>query len=278
MDEDFSAVAPCRPQRAAELKQVAKSIVRIWLAGPDRAPLDQRIDAIGAAAVRESAELTRRFGAAAAPGAGEQVLADLRALVEKVHAPPRRLFGRPPALETRLEAAEPELGRLIEALGREADRSARAVIERRGLLDELRRCDEALEEAVHQCRALEAATASAARELGPSDPVRANRLREAAEVRLTERERDLLTQLIVVRQGRMSIGAVLDSEAALGRALERTRHTMVAALRTAAAARRAAAATRRYGGERASGREPGPTELEGAVAAMRAALRSPGAD
>jgi hypothetical protein len=127
------------------------------------------------------------------------------------------------------------------------------VIERRGLLDELRRCDEALEEAVHQCRALEAATASAARELGPSDPVRATRLREAAEVRLTERERDLLTQLIVVRQGRMSIGAVLDSEAALGRALERTRHTMVAALRTAAAARRAAAATRRYGGEPASG-------------------------
>jgi hypothetical protein len=90
-------------------------------------------------------------------------------------------------------------------------------------------------------------------------------------IRLAERLRDLLTQLVVLRQGRLSLDLIAGEQAMLARAVDRTRHTLVAALRTAAAARRSAGRQPISRRPEAPG-SPGQSDLERAVDAMRSAL------
>jgi hypothetical protein len=277
--EDLAHVGPCGAERARALRQSANGLVRRWLGGVKDTDLLAAIDAIGAESVRTAADLTRRFGGAVdLSGRAEQTLEALRQLVEAIHsASPRRRFGLfagpTPSMEARLNAAEPRLTVLLEQLAGQHDQLSREVIRLRGLLEELAQSDRMIEEAVHLSRALEGAFEAAARELDGSDPARAAQLRGALGVRLTERLRDLLTQLVVVRQGRLSLASIADGQEALARAIERTRLILLAALRTAVAARRSAAQGR--AAPASTGAEPErETDLGRAIAAMRSAFRT----
>jgi hypothetical protein len=276
-NDDLAHVGPCGTDRARAFRQLATTYLRQWLAAPGDDDALSILDAIGAEAVRSASDLTRRFDLDSdATRRTRRALEELRALVETIHAGrPRtgfRLFARPDKpMEDRLREAEPRLAASLEELAHGHDQLAREGIRLRGLLDELRAADRALEEAIHLCRALETAFGAASRELDGMDPIAAARLRGPLAIRLAERLRDLLTQLVVLRQGRLSLDLIAGEQAMLARAVDRTRHTLVAALRTAAAARRSAGRQPISRRPEAPG-SPGQSDLERAVDAMRSAL------
>jgi uncharacterized protein YaaN involved in tellurite resistance len=176
-------------------------------------------------------------------------------------------------LQVRLEAAEPRLNQLLDGLVIQRDTLARQTIRKQGFVAELAELDHELEDSIHFCRALEAANASAARELLPSDPERASLLQGPVQLRLTERLRDLLTQLVIVRQGRLALSLLIGNEEELAGAIKRARTALIAALRTAAAAQqlRPSAAAREGGSAPATAHG----DLEQAIVAMRSALTLP---
>ena len=277
-EKDLAAVGPCGPDQAGELRRVAAGFVRKWVSAASDHDALTAIDAIGADAVRGAADLSRRFGCDdELSRKAERTLQELRLLVEAVHVGPARARLRLlaprtlPPLETRLKEAEPRLSALLNELSEHHDLLAREEIRMRGLIEQLRQADQALEHAVHLSHALQKAFDAAARELDRDDPARAARFQDTLSLRLTERLRDLLTQLVVVRQGRLAIEVIVKGQSALVRALGRTRDTMVAALRTAVTARRSAGQGQRISGETESGDEE-ETELARAVAAMRSGL------
>ena len=187
---------------------------------------------------RGARSLRNRYGGGDEPAQG--VLAALQRLADHATTPaPRgwRPFRKAPA-PVDLEA---ELAIVVHRLEDARDGLIRTATRLASELDRMNAADARLEEAVHLLRAIEAGVEAAARELSASDPARAQALRGAVAGKLDERLSDLLTQLAVTRQGRLSLQLISDGNDALSGAIERARSTVVAALRTAGLAGHAVA-------------------------------------
>ena len=271
-----SDLAPLPAGQAAELATVARGELRTWLRAKPAAVLD-RIDRLGRDEIAAAAALIARLDTARADSRADALLGELRRLVDEVHAPPpRRYLGLPlrqPPLPERLATAEPAIARTLDALAGERDRLARAAVTGRSLAARFADADAALGRVAHLFPLLERAVAAAERELAGSDPPRAAALRGDVALRLTERHGDVLTQYAVLHQARLSLDLLLDGEEALARAIDRTRHVMVSALRTAVAALRGMTDGARMGAQAAALDEGDARRaLAGAVAEMREML------
>jgi hypothetical protein len=235
---DEPTLAPLPSARADEIARVARQTVRGWLSDPTTAA--EIIAALGRSAIEAAAETSRRLAALhPAPADARGVLDMLQRLAEHATAqPPRgwRPFRKAP-VPVDLEA---ELATVVQRLEDARDGLIRTATRLAGELDRITSADARLEEAVYLVRAIEAGVDAAVRELNANDPMRAQALRGAIGGGLDERLGDLLTQLAVTRQARLSLQLIRDGNDALSGAIERARSTMVAALRTAGLAVRAA--------------------------------------
>jgi hypothetical protein len=216
----------------------ARQLLRQWLLRQDDAVL--AIDSLGRVAIRAAAQTAERLvrGAAAAE-ASNGILQELEALAAAYTPVPTR---RSPFGWGSKRAAEPtpsDLNALVQRLERERDNVMRGLIAIETDKAKVQDAETELEEALALIRACHTAIESAARELSIEQPAQAQFLTEILAPRLFERERDVLTQLAVTRQGGLAIQLVADGQEALGQAIERARETTVAALRTAMAARKA---------------------------------------
>jgi hypothetical protein len=234
---DATDLTPLTEPRAAALRQTARDVVRGWLAVPDPAAVE--VGPIGASAIAAAAEASRRLAAIdARPADAGAVLDGLRRLAERTTPePPARWnpFRRAPEPVD----LERELAGLVAGLEDSRDTLTRAAVRLAGERERIAEADARLEEAAHLIRTLVAGAEAAAREIGSSDPVRAAALRGPVAAGLTERLGDVLTQLAVTRQVRLSLALIADGHEALAGAIDRARATMVSALRTAALAGRA---------------------------------------
>lgn len=225
----------------------ARQLLRQWLAGSEDDAV-AAVEALGREAIRVAGQGAERLERGAAMGASAQdVLRELQALADAFvppPPPPRRL---PFPWRARPAAPAPtsaDLNVLVAGLERERDNVEHAAIAIATDMARLQAAEDGLENALALVRGCGAAIESAARELAVDRPDRARFLTGKLAPRLLERERDLLTQLAVTRQGRLALQLVADGQDALGQAIERARETSVAALRTALAARQAIAGNR----------------------------------
>lgn len=295
---DLSVVAPPAPDRVVALRQTARDVIRDWLGDPDDARVLAAVARMGQAAVAEAADQSRRLPDGPSPqiARADALLNDLRALVEGLAAPapPARRwfpFGTTPAPSPApaFDQVEPKLAALLTALDQQRDALIHDAVRMRSEQERVTRADVRLEDAVHLLDMVEAATSAAARETAATDPTRAALLRGPVAAALQERRRDVLTQLVVTRQGRLSLDILGEAQGTLVTAIDRARTTMAAALRTAVGAARALADARAMGeqaraleataGAAASGREAtAERALADAVAQMRAALDAAAGD
>jgi len=267
---DEATLTPLAPDRTTALRTVARDTVRGWLAAADPVAALPAIGEIGAAAIAAAADGSRRLLAATpAPVDAAAALDALRALAAE--EPPRgwRPFRRPapppdfaaalPPVIRALEEARDGLIRHEVRLSAEADRFAAA--------------DTRLDEVGHLLRTLLAGAEAAAREIAGTDPARAAALRGPVADALQARMPDVLTQLTVTRQGRLTLRLVQEGNATLAAAIERARATTVAALQTAAAASRAVAQGERLSAEAAAlGQAATAADATGRDAAVRRTL------
>lgn len=230
------------PSQANDMKANARQLLRQWLAREGDAVAT--VDGLGREAIRAAAQASARLDrGTAASESSQNVLRELEALAQ-AHAParPRRLpFGWG---SRAVEPATPDLSALVASLERERDNVARALIAIETDKAKLLEAETGLDDALALIRACQAAIEAAARELSIERPDRAQFLSGTLAPRLIERERDVLTQLAVTRQGGLALQLVAEGQEALGQAIERARETSVAALRTAMAARQAIAGNR----------------------------------
>ena len=292
---DLSVVAPPAPDRAAALRQTARDVIRDWLGDPDDARVLATVARMGQAAIAEAADQSRRLPDGPSPqiARADALLNDLRALVEGLAAPappPARRwfpFGATPAPAPAFEQVEPKLAALLTALDQQRDALIHDAVRMRSEQERIARADARLEDAAHLLDMVEAAASAAARETAATNPVRAALLRGPVVAALQERRRDVLTQLVVTRQGRLSLDILGEAQGTLVTAIDRARTTMAAALRTAVGAARALADARAMGeqasaleataGAAGPGREAAAERaLADAVAQMRAALDAAG--
>lgn len=278
----MSDLTPLAPAQAAELANTARGELRTWLRA-DPAEVLERIDRIGRDEIAAAAVLIGRLDTARADSRADALLDELRRLVDGVHAPsPRRYLGltlREPPLAERLTSAEPAIARILDGLAHERDGLARAAVTGRSLEARFAEADAALARIAHLFPLLDRAVAAAERELSGTDPARAAALRGDVALRLTERQADVLTQYAVLTQARLSLHLLLDGAEALARAIDRTRHVMVSALRTAVAALRGLTDGASMGARAAALDEADARRtLAGAVAEMRETLAGAGAD
>lgn len=127
---------------------------------------------------------------------------------------------------------------LVERLEREHDASARRTLSLRTELARIERGDADLVSQIHLLRALGGQAEAAARELRVQDPARSSMLSDALATTLPQRTRDILTQIAIARQARLTLDIMLENEAVLARALETARTATASALAVAAAALR----------------------------------------
>lgn len=285
---DLPDIAPPSADRQVELRGRARDLVRRWSGENSEAVIAAGIARLGAEDIAHAAAQSQRLSPAASGGGAGAVLEQLRLLVDQLEPPepPRwSLFARAaaPAIGPRLDAIEPRLAALLDQLERERDALIRSGIALRGDRQRLRDADARLEEVARLLDLVAKQAEAAAREIAADDPARADLLRQRIGTGVEERRRDVLTQLAVTRQGLLSLDLVADGQDALAGAVERTRHTMAAALRTAVAANRAVAQAQRLA-EQAAALDrtvaarpdtPGRSAdraITDAVAQMRAAL------
>jgi len=247
---DETELTPLTAERAGALRLAARDAVRGWLATAEPAAID--VGAIGSAAIAAAADATRRLATVdTRPADAAEVLEALRRLAEDaVPSAPRgwRPFRRAPAPVD----VDRELATLVGRLEDARDSLMRAAVRLASEQARLADADERLEDAAHLLQTLRSGADAAAREIGGGDPARAAALRGPVSAALEERLRDVLTQLAVTRQGRLSLTVIGDGHAALAAAVDRARGTMVAALRTAAVAGRAMASGQRLGEQAAA--------------------------
>ncbi|WP_374293711.1 toxic anion resistance protein [Sphingomonas sp.] len=230
-----------------------REALRQWLAADDDTLL-ALLGRLGRDEIAHAAEQSRRLPQSTTPAAAEAdaILTRLRTEVEALATPPAppaqsfadRLFGRtsPPAPVAESGAL---LTGLLADLERQRDAVLREAITLRGHRERLVSADHRLEEAGQFLRLAEQAVEAAAREIAVDNPPRADLLRTRAGAVVQERLRDVLTQLLVTRQGWMTLDILLDGHQTLGAAIQRAGQTMMAALRTALSARAALAAGQR---------------------------------
>lgn len=230
--------------RTSDLTEVARQLLRQCLLHEDDAV--RTIDSLGHSAIRVAAQASERLDRGSGTAiASDGVLRELQALADAYAHPTaqkRRLpfgWGSRPATPVRYD-----LNALVQSLQREKDSVERVLIavqtDRRRLQD----AEGGLDEALALIRACMTAFEAAGRELSIEKPDSANLLSGTLHPRLIQRERDVLTQIAVTRQGVLTLQLVADGQAALGEAIDRARDTSVTALRTAMAARRAVAHNR----------------------------------
>lgn len=280
---------PSLPDRERELQPVARELLRGWMR-KDIEALPAEIARLGQGALREAADAAARLTRPGASAEAEQVLQELEALAAAlVTPPPARMRWWP--MRRRSDPSAGVEQRLIDLVGRIdrcRDEMLRLLVNAKTDRARFVENDRALEDVVHLLRALATPINAAAREIRAQNPSRAQRMLENAEARLTERERDLLTQLVITRQGLMTLDLLIANHAVLSAALERARTSTVSALQTAIAARRVAAdgqAVARHaealtqtaaaaGNGRAVGTDHAQLMLGDAIAQARSALRA----
>lgn len=250
---DETDLTPLPADRTRDLRETARGVVRGWLALADPARIGDEIGSIGAQAIAAASDNSRRLPAALPPQAeASAVLEALRRLAEgTVPQPPARgwrMFQRPPPPID----VEAELGVIVAQLEEQRDRLMLAAVRIASERERIADADRRLEEAAHLIQTLIAGADAAAREVGSGDPVRAAALRGSVTEKLHERLRDVLTQLAVARQGRLSLQIIRDGHETLAGAIDRARSTMVAALRTATLAQRAMSEGQRLNEEAAA--------------------------
>lgn len=238
MDETGdNEIVPRSGDRERGLQPRARDAVRDWIAAAaGEADMLARIDRIGGEALRGAADLSLRLADGAAPrGSGRALLDRLEAVAAQAAPPAKASFWRrtpdPAALPRQIE-------QLAAELAGEYDATLKAAMRLESDLARFETADAGLEEIVHLLRALRRQGEAAARELRFSDAGRAAAL-AGAVARIDAREADVLTQLVIVRQGRMTLELSLANQRTLAAALDRARHSAVAALATASAAGRA---------------------------------------
>ena len=240
-----NAVVPAAPDRERALVPTVRETVRTLAAATDDA-IATTVGKVGHAAIRRAADASIRLGAVSATDAGAaQLLGEIEALAAGLAGPaasaePERSgwFGRSRPAAAPTPTPELRLGPLIARIETERDRVAQSLIALAADRERIATADRDLEDAVHLVRALRTGLAAAARELRSTEPARAARL-EAAAPLLVERERDLLTQIVVTRQGLLTLDLALGQRETLADALTRARTITLAALQTRAAAGRA---------------------------------------
>lgn len=228
------------PKRVYDARGDARTLLRQWLVHGEDTVL-AAVDALGRQAIREAAQASGRMDRLPAhTAAAQDVLGQLQALAADFAAPPPapkwKWFG---SREAAPRATTASLDTLVASLARERDAVARTLIAIETDKMRLAAGEQGLDDALELIRACASACESAARELAPSQPARAAFLRDAVAARLLERERDLLNQVAVTRQGILALQLVAEGQEALAKAIDRARDTSVAALRTAIAARHA---------------------------------------
>jgi hypothetical protein len=236
--EDNLEITPLVGDARAELEGWARSELRRLLRLDSHDSLLSELDRIGADDVRVAADLASQLPDGRSGGRIDEVLGEIRSLVTMVHEPTqrRRLFGVSRStlpVEQRLRTAEPRISALVDELARERDDLARAALRATRLEERLASAEIGLERHVLMLRLLCDKADAAARELAAVQPERSRFLRAELTARASERARDLLTQLAVARQGRLSQALLRQGQEAMVRAVDRTRHTMLSALRTA---------------------------------------------
>lgn len=237
-----NTTAADRHRRDQDLKSTARQLVRQSLSREDEAL--RAIDGLGQTAIRAASQASERLDRGSDAGVSpDGVLRNLQALADACAAPRRRRFN---FLWGTRPAAQPptDLNALVHSLEQEKDSVERTLIAIRTDEKRLSAAESALDEALALIQACNVAFEAAARELSIDQPDRAEFLRGTLLPHLVERERDVVMQLAITRQGAMALQLVADGQAALGDAIERARNTSVAALRTAIAARRAVASNR----------------------------------
>jgi hypothetical protein len=233
-----------RHRRDQDLKSIARQLLRQSLSREDEAV--RAIDSLGKTAIRAASEASERVDRGSDVGVSSGgVLRNLQTLAEAhaCGAPRQRRFNLPWGARPAAPAPT-DLNALVHSLEHEKDSVERTLIAIQTDKKRLDAAESALDEALALIHACNVAFEAAVRELSIDQPARAAFLREALLPRLAERERDVVTQIAVTRQGAMALQLVADGQAALGDAIERARSTSVAALRTAIAARRAVASNR----------------------------------
>lgn len=249
-DSDLSALAVLTPDRAAILQQRTRDLIREWLSSVDDAAVLRVISLMGRDAIARAADGAARLPTGRSPAAVEAdaILAELRATVEALAEPdmpaprPRfRLFAPPALPPVDTQQTEARLADLLARLDRARDALLRDGIRFAADRTRLAEADAELEQVAHLLTGLVPRLDAAAREIAPDMPARAALLRGEATAALTERTRDVLTQLVVTRQGRLSLDLLVEGQETLAAAIARTSTTMMAALRTALAARTAIA-------------------------------------
>lgn len=290
-DSPETALAPLDPDRRRMVQGRVREALRQWLAADDDALL-ALLSRLGRDEITHAAEQSRRLPQSTTPAAAEAdaILTRLRTEVEALATPPApprqsfadRLFGRPPLPAPTVDSGT-LLTDLLADLERQRDALLREAITLRGHRERLVAADHRLEEAGQFLRLAEQAIEAAAREIAVDNPPRADLLRTRAGATVQERLRDVLTQLLVTRQGWMTLDILLDGHEALGAAIGRAGQTMMAALRTALAARAALAEGQRMTAQAAaldrtaqaaagSDRASATRALDDAVEQMRHAL------
>lgn len=219
----------------------ARSLIRCWV-GMGEGDMLRSVDAIGRTAIRNAGEASRRLDRVSRPTrATGPILDRFDAVMNGAALSVRRRGSWFRRREPTPTASDAELNSILELLDREHDEIARDLIaletDRRRLGD----AEEAMEDAVDLVCACTVAAGAAARELASTSPDLAAFIRGEVTGRLIERERDILLQAAVTRQGVLALDLVVQGQQTALQAVARARAVSAAALRTAVAARRIAA-------------------------------------
>lgn len=223
--------------RVDRLRPIAAAIVRGW-ARKDMAAIALDVGAVGRLAADAGAKAISRLPGSQGPEAS-RALATLNALVEEIGDPPRKRWSFRRSLPIRARMPTPVLVDMIE---RDRDEALRRTMTLREDRRRLEAGVDALREALGLIVLLDAGALAVAREVAIDDPTRAEKLRTEVRMGLSERERDLRLQLVVLRQAMATHDLVADGHTALAEALDRAREITVGAVQTAVAARAAVGA------------------------------------
>ncbi|MGC5796133.1 toxic anion resistance protein [Sphingomonas sp. NFX23] len=223
--------------RIDRLRQIVAGIVRRW-DRQDVASIITDVGSVGLRAVENSAKAVARLPGLQSPEAS-RALAALAVLIEEIEDPPRRRWS---LLRSTPTAGRMPIPVLVDVIECERDEALRTTMTLREERRRLESGDDALEDAIALIGLLDAAAVAVAREVAFDDPTRAETLRTEVRAHLSERNRDLQLQLLVLRQALATHDIVADGQTALVAALDRARNITIGAARTAVAARAAVGA------------------------------------
>ncbi|WP_343518479.1 toxic anion resistance protein [Sphingomonas sp.] len=287
----------------ARIRATARELAGAFVAVPAHSPeFDGMADRIAAIGSREAARLADHANRAAPSGTEREAamasihahLGALRLLLRRLDPGdddpfrPRGFLGRRRASDQvasyfdRYRAAESEIAAALTAMKTGRDILLQDNIRIEGVRAAGAPLFAGLGEAVLLCAALGERLEKLVKDLGPSDPAKAQRLQSEVLVPVRRQHADLTTQMAVSRQGEAMLAMIQRQNLDLAKGIDQTLTVLIAALRTAVAAASALGDQRaileRIGGLRGGSvlaDQPPPHEGTTAAeqaAALRAAL------